>query len=142
MKQLIIIFLPFVLFSCHLDNSIKDEKREFLEALIPGKYDAGLKVYDKSCVLCHQESGVGVEGAFPPLAQSDYLLEDKSRAIQIAANGMDGEIVVNGITYNSIMSPQGLSDEEVKDVVNYILNAWGNNGGEVTNEDVKKALKH
>ncbi|MBK6525973.1 MAG: hypothetical protein IPG07_10755 [Crocinitomicaceae bacterium] len=77
------------------------------------------------------------KGAFPPLAKSDYLLADKNRAIKQIINGSSGEMVVNGETYNSIMPPQPVNDEEIRDVMNYILNSWGNNGGEVTLEEVK-----
>ena len=55
---------------------------------------------------------------------------------------MSGEIVVNGVTYNSIMSPLGLSDNEVADVMNYINNSWDNKYGElITAEDVTKVIK-
>lgn len=108
---------------------------------VTSPYELGEKIYASNCIACHQKDGVGVEGAFPPLAGSDYLLADKKRAIGIAANGMSGEIRVNGVSYNSVMTDQGLSNEEVRDVVNYILNSWGNNGGEVTLDDVVSALK-
>tara|TARA_B110000037_G_scaffold188405_1_gene219810 strand:+ start:5471 stop:5887 length:417 start_codon:yes stop_codon:yes gene_type:complete len=98
----------------------------------PSEFAAGEKVYMSTCVACHQKDGIGLEGTFPPLAKSDYLMADKNRAIEIAANGMDGEIVVNGETYNSLMAPQGLSNQEVMDVMNYILNSWGNDGGTVS----------
>lgn len=104
------------------------------------QYAAGEKVYMGSCVACHQKNGEGLAGAFPPLANSDYLLADKHRAITVVANGMSGEITVNGEVYNENMASQGLSDEQVKDVVNYILNSWGNSGGEVTEADVASAL--
>jgi nitrite reductase (NO-forming) len=106
----------------------------------PSEFAAGEKVYMSTCVACHQKDGVGLEGTFPPLAKSDFLLEDTDRAIEIAANGMDGEIVVNGETYNSVMAPQGLSNQEVTDVMNYILNSWGNDGGTVTLADVDAVL--
>ncbi len=101
------------------------------------KYAAGEEVYTKNCIACHQSEGEGVKGAFPPLAKSDYLLADKNRAIKQIINGSSGEMVVNGETYNSIMPPQPVNDEEIRDVMNYILNSWGNNGGEVTLEEVK-----
>lgn len=104
-------------------------------------YAAGEKIYTSLCISCHQKNGEGVVGAFPPLANSDYLLADINRSIDIVKNGMQGEIVVNGQTYNGIMANQGLTDEEVRDVTNYILNAWGNKGGEVSLDDVKTALK-
>ena len=102
------------------------------------KYPEGEAVYNKTCVACHQAGGEGVVGAFPPLAQSDYLLEDKHRAIYQVIHGSSGAMVVNGETYNTIMPPQELTDQEVMDVINYVLNAWGNKGGEVTMEDVLK----
>ena len=104
-------------------------------------YAAGEKIYTSMCISCHQKNGEGVVGAFPPLANSDYLLADVNRSIDIVKNGMQGEIVVNGQTYNGIMANQGLTDEEVRDVTNYILNAWGNKGGEVSLDEVKTALK-
>ncbi len=102
----------------------------------PSEFAAGEKVYMSTCAACHQKDGIGLEGTFPPLAKSDYLMADKNRAIEIAANGMDGEIVVNGETYNSLMAPQGLSNQEVMDVMNYILNSWGNDGGTVSLAEV------
>ncbi|MBI3135627.1 MAG: cytochrome c [Bacteroidetes bacterium] len=101
------------------------------------KYAAGEAVYQSTCVACHQAQGEGVKGAFPPLAGSDYLLADKNRAIKQIINGSGGEMIVNGETYNSIMPPQPISDKEIRDVMNYILNSWGNKGGEVTLEEVK-----
>ncbi len=86
----------------------------------------GQEVYSDFCVTCHLDSGQGVEGVFPPLAQSDYLLENRNASILGIKNGQNGEIVVNGLTYNNTMMPMGLEDEEVADVMNYILNNWGN----------------
>ena len=63
---------------------------------------------------------------FPPLADSDYLRENQSKSIKGIKNGMSGEMVVNGITYNNVMAPLGLSDAEVADVMNYINTSWGN----------------
>lgn len=139
MNKIYLLAFPLLLIAC--GSSETEEGWATDDMLVESsEYAAGEKVYMASCVACHQDSGEGLEGAFPPLAGSDYLLADKDRAIDIAANGMDGEIVVNDVTYNSIMAPQGLSNEEVKDVVNYILNAWGNDGGEVTLDDVNRVL--
>jgi len=97
----------------------------------------GKEVYDKTCKVCHQENGEGLAGTFPPLAKSDYLLADKSRAMKEIKEGLSGEITVNGQKYNSTMAPNNLSDEELVAVTNYILNSWGNEGGTVTIEDLK-----
>jgi len=106
------------------------------EVVATADYSAGEEVYGKTCKACHQATGKGIPSAFPPLAESDYLLEDKNRAIKQILEGSSGEMVVNGVTYNGTMTPQAISDQEVVDVMNYILNSWGNAGGEVTLEDV------
>lgn len=97
----------------------------------------GKEVYNSYCMSCHMSEGEGIPGAFPPLAQSDYLMEDKERSIRVVMYGLEGEIQVNGTTYNSVMTPMGLTDEEVAHVLNYIRNSWGNEGEVVTFEEVK-----
>ncbi len=106
------------------------------EAIATADYSAGEEVYGKTCKACHQVTGKGIPSAFPPLAESDYLLEDKNRVIKTVLEGLTGEITVNGNVFNGTMTPQAISDQEVVDVVNYVLNSWGNAGGEVTLEDV------
>lgn len=101
----------------------------------------GESIFKEKCIACHHEDGKGVEGAFPPLAGSDYLLADKIRAIKDILGGKKGEVTVNGKTYNQVMPPNVLTDEETVEVVNYILNSWGNKGGTVTVDDVKAARK-
>ncbi len=86
----------------------------------------GEQVYMDMCITCHLPTGKGVPNAFPPLANSDYLRENQTKSINAVKNGMSGKIVVNGETYNNVMSPLGLSDQEVADVMNYINNSWGN----------------
>mgnify|MGYP000559909919 CR=1 FL=1 len=138
MKKILLLVPITLLFAC---GGEKEEGWATDDLLVqPSEFPAGEKVYMTSCVSCHQKNGEGLEGVFPPLANSDYLLADKKRAIDIAANGLNGEIVVNGVTYDALMAPQGLSNEEVKDVVNYVLNSWGNDGGEVTMKEVEEVL--
>ncbi len=86
----------------------------------------GSSLYEELCMNCHLPSGEGVPGSFPPLAGSDYLLENRTASIRAVKYGQEGEITVNGATYNGRMAAPGLTDEEVADVMNYILNAWGN----------------
>lgn len=99
----------------------------------------GKEVYTDFCVTCHLDSGKGMPGVFPPLADSDYLLTKRNESIKAVKKGQKGEITVNGVTYNNMMAPLGLDDEEVADVMNYILNSWGNKSEEmVTEEEVSK----
>ena len=99
----------------------------------------GESIFKAKCMVCHQENGQGVEGAFPPLAGSDYLLADKNRAIKEVLAGKNGEVTVNGKKFNQVMPPNVLTDEEAMDVMNYVLNSWGNEGGTLSVEDVKAA---
>ena len=102
------------------------------------KIEMGKSVYDKTCMACHQPTGNGIPSAFPPLAKSDYLNADIDRAIGIVLNGKTGEITVNGEKYNSVMTRQVLTDQEVASVMTYILDSWGNNKKEVTEMDVTR----
>jgi mono/diheme cytochrome c family protein len=137
--SIIALFISVILMSCAGQNDETGDSTA--DGASDNPYAAGEKIYTSMCISCHQKNGEGVVGAFPPLANSDYLLADINRSIDIVKNGMQGEIVVNGQTYNGIMANQGLTDEEVRDVTNYILNAWGNKGGEVSLDEVKTALK-
>lgn len=96
----------------------------------------GKEIYTELCVTCHQVDGKGMDGAFPPLAQSDFLLKNSEKAISAVKFGLQGEIIVNGKTYSNTMPNPGLSNQEVADVINYILNSWENKGTLVGEEDV------
>lgn len=91
----------------------------------------GEEVYILYCQECHQTDGKGIEGVYPPLAQSDYLFNNIDQSIQILMIGSDGDIVVNGKTHVMDMDPTYLSDEYIADVMNYILNSWGNSHDEM-----------
>ncbi len=101
------------------------------------KFPKGAKIYKEKCVACHQLTGMGVPGAFPPLKGSDYLKADKKRAIAQVLNGSNHGITVNGVKYSIPMPPQVDNYEDAVAVVNYVLNAWGNNYGTVTLADAK-----
>jgi nitrite reductase (NO-forming) len=96
----------------------------------------GARVYERNCMACHQQEGQGLPGAFPPLANSDYLRENPERGISVLLDGLSGEITVNGATYNGVMPAVQLSDEEVANVLTYVLNSWGNGGGEIAPQQV------
>lgn len=98
---------------------------------------AGEEVFNLACLACHQATGEGLPGAFPPLAKSDYLLSDPDRAVGVVVRGLTGEVTVNGQTYNSVMPAMSqLSDQQIADVLTYVLNSWGNQGGAIAAERV------
>jgi nitrite reductase (NO-forming) len=99
----------------------------------------GKGVFMQTCFVCHQLNGEGIPGQIPPLAKSDYMLADKYRAVRNVLFGQTGEVVVNGKTYNGTMIPLNyLSDEDIANVVTYALNSFGNSGGAVTPEEVRR----
>ena len=91
----------------------------------------GAGIYQNFCVQCHLDSGEGVSGVFPPLAASDYLLNNIDLSIKGIKYGLNGPIEVNGETYDGVMQNQGLEEEEIADVMNYILNSWNNSSEQV-----------
>jgi len=98
----------------------------------------GKTVFTSSCQACHQADGKGLPNVFPPLAQSDYLMKDKNRAIATVINGLKGEVTVNGKKYNNIMPPQTFDDVQISAVLTYVRNSFGNKSDIVTPQEVEK----
>lgn len=97
----------------------------------------GESVYYANCVACHLPAGTGLEGAFPPLAGSDYLEGDPAKIIATVMYGNEGPITVNGVRYNGVMPGFAyLTDEEIAAVVTYINGSWGNDFPPVQPADV------
>ncbi len=102
--------------------------------------ESGAGLYATHCAACHQANGQGLTGAFPPLAESDYLMESRSRALKTILQGVSGEIVVNGKTYNAMMPAMGyLSDDEVAAILTYVTNSWGNEAAAFGTSEVADA---
>lgn len=127
----ILIFI-ISLFSCN-ETETKQEPK------LKESIQRGSIVYDDFCMTCHLPDGKGVPKAFPPLANSDYLMNKRQESIKSIKFGLSGPITVNGQKYNGVMAPMGLSNEEVADVMNYITNSWGNeNTKMITEAEVSK----
>jgi nitrite reductase (NO-forming) len=105
---------------------------------LPERIREGERTYNQTCFACHQASGQGLPGIFPPLAGSDYLLADRERAIGIVIQGKQGEIEVNGKKYNQVMTPQNLNDGQIANVLSFVMNSWGNTAAMVTPEEVAR----
>ncbi len=89
--------------------------------------ERGKEAYTLYCMSCHMVDGNGTPGVFPPLAKSDYLKKPVNLLITAVLEGQDGEIIINGTTYNALMPAQNyLTDEQIADVLNYVRNDWGN----------------
>lgn len=102
------------------------------------KINRGKAVYSATCVACHQATGKGLPGAFPPLASSDFLNKDINRAIKIVKFGFKGPMTVNGVNYNLEMVKPNLTDDQIADVLTFVTNTWGNKPKDVTKAQVAK----
>ncbi len=91
-------------------------------------------------MACHMTNGEGLEGTFPPLANTGRL-GDKGRLVKIIFNGLNEPITVNGIPYEMEMNPVPLSNKEVTDVLNYICNAWGNKNPIIRESEIEQLKK-
>ncbi|WP_230935110.1 c-type cytochrome [Psychroserpens luteolus] len=114
-------------------KSVKEVKEKQNPELV-ASMKRGKDVYTNFCVSCHLPNGKGVINTFPPLAKSDYLMNNRIESIKSIKYGQSGEITVNGVKYNGVMTPLGLEDNEIADVMNYITNSWGNTNDELITE--------
>jgi len=96
----------------------------------------GEAIYKRTCVACHQPNGMGIANTFPPLAKSDFIA-NREMTIGQVIKGKQGELVVNGAKYNSVMPPQPLNDAEIAAVLTYVYTNFGNSGAPVTVDEVK-----
>ncbi len=103
------------------------------------RMEMGEGLYKRHCQACHQPHGRGLAGTFPPLVDSGWVLESPSRLTAIVLHGMQGEIKVDGIVYNGVMTPfkQSLDSEEVAALTTYVRNSWGNEAPPVSVELVE-----
>ncbi len=101
---------------------------------------AGQQLFTGTCSVCHQVNGEGLPGVFPPLAKSSIIAADPKRPIQILLHGLTGKVTVNDKEYNSVMPPMSqLNDDEMANIITFVLNSWGNPGGRIATEEVAKA---
>ena len=120
-----------------VDNATAVHAAEASSKSMEERVADGGKVYSTVCSACHQAEGQGLAGAFPPLAESDYLAAGTGPVIEAVLNGLSGPVTVNGKDYNAVMPNLSyLSDEEVADVVTFVMNSWGNPGGDVSSGEV------
>ncbi|TSE05718.1 MULTISPECIES: c-type cytochrome [Aquimarina] len=121
---------------------ISNTELEIQDAILSESIARGKEIYADFCMQCHLPDGKGTPKVFPPLAGSDWLVNKRKESIHSIKYGLNGPIEVNGISYNSAMTSLGLEDEEIADVMNYIMNTWGNTQKKmVTTQEVSKVKK-
>ena len=100
----------------------------------------GPRLYSQ-CAACHQSDGSGLPGAFPPLAESEWVNGDERRIVKLLLWGLNGEIQVKGNTYNGNMpSYNSMKDEEIRIIASYVRTHFGNESG-IVSEGVVEAMR-
>ncbi len=112
----------------------------------PEVASAGEEVYTQACLACHQPDGKGLAGVYPSLAESDWVEGDPSRLIRIVLHGLAGPIQVNGKSFQSstkvpMPALEGLSDQQIADVLNYVRTGFGNEGSPIGVDQVGRVRR-
>ena len=102
----------------------------------------GKRVFTQNCIVCHQPTGLGVAGQFPPLAGSEWVLGGEwhgdNHLVNLLLNGLQGPVQVKGAPYNNAMPPwKMLTDEQIAAVLTYIRSEWGNAAPPISADYVK-----
>ena len=117
-----------------LSCSARDPK--FTQYLVEGE-----QLYIVHCSNCHQKDGTGLRSVYPPLASSDYMGQNFEKVICGMKFGLEGEIQVNGTSYNQRMpGVLSLTDLELAEIATYIYNSWGGERGMIESRDVPGLL--
>ncbi|RUO63509.1 cytochrome D1 domain-containing protein [Pseudidiomarina insulisalsae] len=104
----------------------------------PAAAQEGQQAYAKNCQACHQPTGKGLPGAFPPLADNPNVNGEPVYVAETILQGKSGLLEVNGQTYNAVMPPmQHLDNDTVAAITNYVMSSWGNSGPSLSAEDVE-----
>lgn len=110
----------------------------------------GKRNYDTVCATCHQQNGLGVEGIYPPLANSDWVTGSADRVIRVVAHGLKGPITVQGKQYGAAAMPAfarvpnsgyNWNEERIAAVLTYIRASWGNAAEPITADQVSAVLQ-
>jgi mono/diheme cytochrome c family protein len=147
MRFVLVVLYSLLLTICGKTQEKKETdeqspEKEVQPISLESSMEKGAVLYEDFCIQCHMPNGQGVTGTFPPLAGSDWLQSKRTKSIHAVKYGQQGPIEVNGVTYNGIMTRIGLDDNEVADVLNYVMNSWGNSEPEmVTPQEVSRVEK-
>jgi len=124
----------YIIYSEPLDNARFGDQRTLAELSgpAPGAPGAGAAVDGKAlfaaqCAACHQATGKGLPGVFPPLDGSEWVHGEPRILANILLHGIDVEIEVEGQKFKGQMPAFAqLSDAELAGVASYIRGAWSN----------------
>lgn len=110
-------------------------------AAAPDPIAVGKRLFAQNCATCHQATGQGLPGVYPPLAGSEWANGNPEAVGRILLHGLSGPLEVHGATYNGAMpsfGPLGSNwkDDRIAAVLTYIRQEWGNKAAPVTPEQI------
>ncbi len=107
-------------------------------AAVPGATANGGAIYASRCAACHQASGAGLSGVFPPLAGSEWVLGRDTTLVRIVLHGVEGPLTVKGGAYSGAMPgfKEQLGDAEIAALLSHVRSQWGNQGAAVAVDTV------
>ena len=150
-KLLFVLGLASAMIACKSDKKENDNEEESYvipesqksasKTPLTASIERGKVIYNDLCVTCHLPNGQGIPGTYPPLDGSNWLTEKREESIRGVKYGMQGPITVNGEKYDNIMTPMGLSDQEVADAMNYVMNSWSNDIKDMVTVEEVAAIK-
>lgn len=141
MRQYQLVVIGIILIGIFL-TACSNKKGEDSSMKFEQYYVQGQDLYLKHCANCHQSDGGGLGLVFPPLNKSDFMDNDLEQVLCLMKNGLQGEIVVNGNSYNQAMpGVPSLTDLEVAEIATYIFNSWEHKRGIISVQDVTSALQ-
>jgi mono/diheme cytochrome c family protein len=126
----------YIAFSGGFGNPDLGDKRTVadLSGPVPGSGGAqsgvvanGKQLFTSNCVACHQATGKGLPGVFPPLDGSEWVVGDERTVANILLHGVTGDITVSGNSFKGAMPPfNQLNDVELAAVGSYVRSEWSN----------------
>lgn len=139
----LVVFGVVYIFSANINQPSDwgdDRTAAELQGRIPAEGAAinGAALFSSLCAACHQPTGLGLPGVFPPLAASEWVNGSPGTAAAIVLHGVTGPLTVAGKDFNGTMPAfkDQLSDEQLAALLTYIRDQWGNSSAPVTATDV------
>lgn len=127
---LIVLVTVLLITACQSDENLEFKRY----------YSSGALVYQQHCQNCHGTNGEGLSALIPPLSDSSYLRKNLASLPCYIKNGVKGQIIVGGKTFEDAMPANDLSPVEIAQVLTYISNSFGNKLKTIDEQSVEKNL--
>ena len=133
----LIFFMAGIVLSMQSCSSKQESNSDTSSIKFQQYYIQGEQLFIEHCSNCHQKSGKGLGLLYPPVDQSDFIDTNAAKVLCLIRNGIAGELIVNGKSFNKEMPAiPSLTDLEIAEITTYLYNTWGRKRGIV---EVKEA---